>query len=734
MTNIVQAILHLTDIHFGWEGDSPSGLAERKLCLDGLLGELKKLEPPWKPTIICLTGDIGWRGAAPDYSAAKGWIDQVLAICGLSYDSLVVCAGNHDVVRSIAKKLPRPESAGEADEVLAPPVAEHFESPFASFTSFCKAAGIPKLQFGNLSSYLVGERALNGLRFVVLNSAWFCKDDHDQGKLWVGLPHIKFMEASGQLTLHPQQVDRTTVALLHHPQEWLHKDEIHAASTRPNVIDYLANRCHLLLTGHTHGEVRGADRIADRALHFTGGSAYAGASHFNSFRLVQITNDSVIDRAFEFNPSSAKEKWKSTAAESRPLTYIPQPEPGIAINVTSVSTADLRGFCRREAVKHLERKSRLLRQHGALPAIVQRPVSVRVSAQREKFDAEGRLERAKDAEQSMPLYEAAREARRTLLLGDLGTGKSTLAAQLVIDTLDRSEAAVAVFIPVKALRLKGQFSTRDLLVNVDNYIKDEVWLTSSNFTLEALLNEQVEVLIVLDGLDELARDLAGRLLARAAAIVENWPTIQIVSTARPVELVGASYSDWRVVHTVSLDDAAKSEFLRQELIADGVPAEQINEKVTELVRSLKEATALDSIANSPLAIRLIYPRLDAFTSNAELTLGDLLYEVLMERLGGWQKRDDKPSAFLHFDQALPTAEAKAEYLAPLARRAATGKRLRRDEARALLYEAAANVDGANQHLLADEALSCFEWLGLISFRIRLIFLCNHSQKCVPLQG
>jgi DNA replication protein DnaC len=33
----------------------------------------------------------------------------------------------------------------------------------------------------------------------------------------------------------------------------------------------------------------------------------------------------------------------------------------------------------------------------------------------------------------MPFYEAAREARRTLLLGDLGTGKSTLAAQLVLD-------------------------------------------------------------------------------------------------------------------------------------------------------------------------------------------------------------------------------------------------------------------------------------------------------------
>jgi DNA replication protein DnaC len=58
---------------------------------------------------------------------------------------------------------------------------------------------------------------------------------------------------------------------------------------------------------------------------------------------------------------------------------------------------------------------------------------VRVSAQHERFDPYGRLLREERAEHVMPFYEAAREARRTLLLGDLGTGKSTLAAQLVLD-------------------------------------------------------------------------------------------------------------------------------------------------------------------------------------------------------------------------------------------------------------------------------------------------------------
>ena len=710
----MQTILHLTDTHFGWEGDSPSGLAERKVCLEGLLVELEKLESPWKPTIICLTGDIGWKGVVSDYAAAKEWLDQLLKVCGLSYDSLIVCAGNHDVVRPIAKKLSRPESAAESDEVLAAPVAAHFQGPFGPFASFCRDAGIPSLDFGDLKSQLVGERTVNAFHFVVLNSAWFCKDDQDKGKLWMGYPHMTFMEAHNQMVLHPSPNDRITVALVHHSQEWFNDAEIHALPSRPNAMDYLANRCHLILTGHTHGEVRGADRITDRALHFTGGSAYAGASHFNSFRLLQITSDSIIDRAFEFNPSAVGAKWKSTEVQTRPLSHHHGTATVIAAKVSAINTADLRSSCRREATRLLYLKSRLLKQRGPLPMIVERPVSLRVSAQRDRFDETRRLVRLKDAEQTMPLFEAVRQARRTLLLGDLGTGKSTLAAQLVIDTLDRSETAVAVLIPVKTLRLTGHFTRRDLLVSVSNYVGNAVWLNGTAFTVENLLNQQVEMLLVFDGLDELPRDVAGRLLSEAAAIVENWPTIQVIATARPVELVGTSFSDWRIIHTVSLDDAAKSEFLRQELIADGVLPEHVDESATVLLRSLKENTALDSVANSPLAIRLIYPRLHDFSKNACLTLGDLLYDVLMDRLGGWEKRDDKPSAFLHLNAVLPTAEAKAEYLAVLADRIAMGKRLQRDEAKSLFYDAGSRFDGANRHLLVEEALSYFEWLGLVS--------------------
>jgi hypothetical protein len=237
---LMETILHLTDMHFGWEGKNPSGLAERKVCLDSLLNEMGKLESPWKPTIICLTGDIGWSGSEEDYKTAKLWLDQLLGTCGLSYDSLVVCAGNHDADRSTANKLARPASAAEADTVLAPPIAPHYESVFANFIAFCRNSAIPSLKFGEYDTYLVGERIINNFRFISLNSAWNCKDDFDSEKLWIGQPHLKFMESHGQLVLHPDQANRITIALLHHPPECIHRDEKHESYNRPNTFDYLA--------------------------------------------------------------------------------------------------------------------------------------------------------------------------------------------------------------------------------------------------------------------------------------------------------------------------------------------------------------------------------------------------------------------------------------------------------------------------------------------------------------
>jgi tetratricopeptide (TPR) repeat protein len=324
-------------MHFGRDGTHRAKQDNRQLCLEGLLKQLRKLEEGWKPTIICITGDVGWKGAASDYDEAKKWLNELLAACGLTYEKVVLCPGNHDVDRAIAENrlLRRPDSAEEADEVLGA-MEGYLQEPFGAYIEFCKLTGIPSLKFGSDSSYLVGQREVDGLRFVVLNSAWFAKGDKDQNKLWLGLPHIKHMAAAGQLPEIAEQPDApVTIALLHHPQEWFHEDETHAYKPRPNTWDFLASRCDLILSGHTHAEIRSPDTIAQKALHFSGGATYEGASYRNTFQLLRIHRNSFDYRTCEFDPRSSSSTWRQYSEEekqsypARPaLSTHPEATPG----------------------------------------------------------------------------------------------------------------------------------------------------------------------------------------------------------------------------------------------------------------------------------------------------------------------------------------------------------------------------------------------------------------------
>lgn len=719
-----KTVLHLTDLHFGWDGNDENKLAERKVCLESLLAAIDALDFSWKPSIICVSGDIGWRGVADDYKEAQQWFNWLLDRCGIEYDHLILCPGNHDLLRLEAVKNARPHDVKEADEVLGVPIAAHYLKPFTAFTNFCQSAGVKPFSFGDAESYLVGVRLVEGLKFISLNSAWFAKDDKDKGRLWLGFPHLKYLEAQGQIKLiHGKPGLPVTIALLHHPKEWLHEAEMQVWETRQNPWDYLAHRCHVMLTGHTHNEVRPADRIAESAYHFTGGSAYAGSSHFNSFRLLKIDSGQIEYRSFEFDPRSAENTW--TSSEARIIHLGTDGLTGSAGRRPPQDKSlltNIRNALRSDASRFVDAKSRLLKLVGVLPRTVPQQVSVRVSAQLDRYDARGRLIREKNSEQIMPFYEAARGSRRTLLLGDLGTGKSVLGANLVIETLERSETAIAAIIPLKSLHLVGQFTIHDLLEAVDEYLSNQAAPTLE-ISLKDLLNSQVEVLLVLDGLDELDRNLATRLLSRAGSLPEHWPTIQIVVTGRPVELVGVAYADWRVVQTAPLNDDMKRQFLKEELLADGANPAAVDAQVGELLARLKALSALDALASSPLTIRLLSSRLRSVSLTTEdLTLGDLLYDLLMERLGIWATRDDKKQKFDEFEAAFPTPEAKSIYLSNLALKTVAGSKLTREVAKLLFESAATPSKNFNRFQLADEALAYFELAGLITCTESIEFL------------
>ena len=101
--------------------------------------------------------------------------------------------------------------------MLRVPIQEYLKRPFQAFTDFYEETNIPQFSLGEFQTYLMGQRSLSQIGFVQYNSSWSSKDDEDKGKLWIGLPQLKYMESKGhiphQSTLHAWP---TTRALIHH--------------------------------------------------------------------------------------------------------------------------------------------------------------------------------------------------------------------------------------------------------------------------------------------------------------------------------------------------------------------------------------------------------------------------------------------------------------------------------------------------------------------------------------
>jgi calcineurin-like phosphoesterase family protein len=301
-------VLHLSDLHFGLEGDpkiAPTAIAQRQNALKPLIKLLAGLESDWRPAIVAVSGDIGWRGAATDYKAAAIFLTELVDTLGLPRERLILCVGNHDIDRTATSGMLPPPSDREADDWLRVERLDNLARPFAAYTEFCVELGLPPLRIGNASHRLVGQRDVLGLRFVVLNSAWFCRGDSDKGKLWIGLPQLELMQSHDQL-VDPDQADNgsITIGLLHHPREDLNDAENNSYGNRPATYRYLAERSHLLLFGHVHGAIEMATRYHQAAYGISGGASYADGTYRNNFSILRIAPGSrdVWRRSFEFEP------------------------------------------------------------------------------------------------------------------------------------------------------------------------------------------------------------------------------------------------------------------------------------------------------------------------------------------------------------------------------------------------------------------------------------------------
>ncbi|MFZ2632675.1 MAG: SUMF1/EgtB/PvdO family nonheme iron enzyme [Desulfosalsimonadaceae bacterium] len=528
-------ILHLSDLHFGMEKTEkvPStAVDQRNLTLREMIKTLKKIDKDWQPHVVAISGDIGWKGIKEDYNKAGEWLtNDLLPIWKLSPDKLVVCPGNHDIDRDEAIGLLPPPSSKEADEWLKLERLKKFALPFDAFVDFCKKMGVSSLGIGGMpgspADYLTGTIDVLGMRFVGLNSSWFCRGDEDQNKLWLGRPLLKKMTANDQLLYMDDKETYddsklpVSIALFHHPREWLNKEEYYTYDKRQNTLEYLSFCSHIMLTGHVHARPLQPYQPYNRAWLVTGGAAYAANTYQNHFSILRVnTRERRFARiVYEFDPS--KNQWRPdvdpTKAPSHDLKTPTSGKSSTLLIIPEKYKEWVAAQCRDMDITKLAGKSSVIRV--GLPEIYiplyTNPPETKSSKRKKE------PEEIQDDRKPVDIEDLIPDSRVLVIRGRAGSGKTTLLKHVAHSMITEGNwkgldgyLPVLVFLKdLKGFNAKGVSGNAETAENLLSF-----WAGKSGGFLDMdtiwAYCEAGKIVFFLDGLDEIDEGLR-QLVAEA---------------------------------------------------------------------------------------------------------------------------------------------------------------------------------------------------------------------------
>jgi hypothetical protein len=668
-------ILHISDLHFSAKCDEQAQ-ANRKLLLDGLVKRLKGIEVDWRPTLVCITGDITDKGQATGYNDAADWLKELSKELAIDISRFLLVPGNHDCVRDqqVCPKL-IPVNPEEADSLLCCNTPPYLQKRFEAFSSFCKTLGIPPYKLGDSDSYLVGCREINGIQFVACNTSWFSWEQNEQSNLWLGLEILHFLESNKQLVeAGADPAKKLSVALMHHgTDKYFHPAEIEdRGGNRPPALKYLWKRCHLALYGHSH-ETALDDPTLQIAHCWTvrAGATYAGANFPNNVNLIRFSHDRFELRSLECNPSDADAPWgRSTPVKPYPWSTVATQQHSDARIVAKISCETQFKVIRERAIKYaaevIVNKSHQIKPRGTLPEQISLQVALKPESELDTayFSPEHSHEKPKLT--SMTIDEAVSRSRLTILFGELGAGKSTLLAKLAEKIGENVHGCLPLFIPALRLEIATSDGINKLIAQLDSFIAFEL-NAGEQWSFKQVLDNGIELLLLVDGLDEIDKKTATHLLRLLAKLPEVYSHVTVVLASRFSEMTGINFERWQVCQVLLVDAFQKEALFKNEALAQGATEAEAIVIASRVKLTLENNPTLNAVANTPLAVRLLYPSLTAQSLDLqERTLGDLLYELLLQRLGEWSECDVKTNPFEELEQVLPSPEFKAIIVGELA--------------------------------------------------------------------
>ena len=243
-------ILHLSDLHFGCycdDIDSDEKDLYAYITKDLLFKFLQEYKQNNDIDIVAITGDISYKNNSSGYIDFADWLKELCSEKVLNIEiskNVILCAGNHDstydnrdekgIFSDIQVAKDEKLKGRGVSKVLSKSGISERQKQFSYFNNICSKLGMAPLRNFDLPpdkdpvNFLVGEKDIKGIRFVVLNTAWNSfprktKDGKDNGynygKLYLGRNLINSLNIK-------KDDSKATVTIFHHPLSWLHETEI----------------------------------------------------------------------------------------------------------------------------------------------------------------------------------------------------------------------------------------------------------------------------------------------------------------------------------------------------------------------------------------------------------------------------------------------------------------------------------------------------------------------------
>ncbi len=263
-------ILHLSDIHFR----SPKYAVSRARAIRRFFRALDRHLEAWarkfpefaQVDAVLVAGDVAYQGQGEDFDAAADFLGELLDKLHIGGERLYVVPGEHDVYLQFIKntddalQLPGPDEWNKLLRDERKGYSGRIAGRLASYQKFLHSLGrrygtrIPSAASDFFFSD-VFEHGEKKIAVLGLNSAWACRCrmDIDKGMLCLGEYQVERAWRDAVKMTGREWGPDFTMALLHHPAEWMKPGD-------KSALDDLVRRCDLAFRGHEHG---GEDKIGN---------------------------------------------------------------------------------------------------------------------------------------------------------------------------------------------------------------------------------------------------------------------------------------------------------------------------------------------------------------------------------------------------------------------------------------------------------------------------------------